>query len=161
MRRAIIAAMAAALLVAACSTPVPIDPTIVAPVTTTTEAEHVDDDTIHVSLSEFVISDFELVDGEEYTFTVTNDGAVAHELRFVTPEDVMAHEHEEGHGDEAGAPVIALEPGETGTLTIVYDAAYFQAACLLPGHYDAGMFVTLSEGSMDMDMGHDDDDHEG
>lgn len=115
------------------------------------DVPEVEDEAIHVSLFEFEITEFDVQDGEEITLVVTNDGYVAHELRFVMPGDIEGHEHDE-HGDMAdAAPVIALDPGETGTLTFTYDAMYFQAVCLLPGHYEAGMFLQFSEPMADMD----------
>ena len=95
---------------------------------------------VDIVLNEFSITPFGVEEGETVVFNVTNEGAVAHEFRFTSPD--MVHEHERGHGDMGD--VLALAAGESGTLTVTFDEGYTRAACLLPGHYEAGMFTDIA-----------------
>ncbi len=141
-----LAAFALTLLFAACSTPAPEAPVAPAPVEDHDEhAEEPADHTeevreIDISLTEFSITPFEVEQGETVKFNVTNDGVVPHEFRGVMPD--MDHDHDADHeGDSALA--LLLEPGESGEITLTFDMIT-EIACLLVGHYEAGMFVDLS-----------------
>ena len=81
--------------------------------------------------------------GETVRFDVTNTGKVRHEFRIDSVAGNAEHrammrempdmKHDEGNS-------IALAPGATGHLAWTFThAGSFQYACLIPGHYEAGM----------------------
>ncbi|MNR71299.1 plastocyanin [compost metagenome] len=81
--------------------------------------------------------------GETVRFVVSNAGAMLHEMVLGT---VLAHgEHaaqmREHPGMEHDAPNMAhVKPGATGQLVWQFtEPGEFQFACLVPGHYEAGM----------------------
>jgi uncharacterized cupredoxin-like copper-binding protein len=138
--------------------------TTVAP--TTTMASHGDADTgstgdsdrtVEVLMTEFAfdVDPLEVAAGETIEFVVTNAGVVPHEFRLSNThriEEHMASGHE-GHGGgddetaesghhEDGDIVLMLEAGETSSIVATFpeDTTMFtEVACLLPGHYEAGM----------------------
>jgi len=91
--------------------------------------------------------------GQEVTFTFVNEGELRHDAFIGDEEAQDMHEEEarmaddEGHGghgaDEEDA--IIVEPGETGTLTYRFTkSGETLIACHEPGHYAAGMKVTIT-----------------
>lgn len=64
----------------------------------------------------------------------------------------MRDDHEEGEGDgghheEDGDVFVVLEPGQTDEFTVTFPhdmTVYTETACLLPGHYEAGMKGVIS-----------------
>ena len=94
--------------------------------------------------------------GEIVTFTVRNDGSIPHEFRITNHEAAETH-LAAGHGDHdeeimAGEPmvmdgdlVLLLDPGQAASITVKFDedANYDLIACLLPGHFEAGMAAPL------------------
>ena len=164
MKRILTLAIASAMILAACGgTELP-EPYPTAPAPTTTEmpdmpemehdeheeeAEHQEDEigealtmrAIDVVMDEFTITPFTVEEGETVVFNVRNDGVLPHEFRFGSADD--SHEHEESH-DGMEMDVLALEPGEAGSITITFDGTYTEVACRLVGHYEAGMFTPLS-----------------
>ena len=91
--------------------------------------------------------------GETIRFRFTNRGEVAHDA-FIGDRDAQ-HEHEadmrenddnghgDGHGDEAD-DAVTVEPGDTADLTYTFDEdETLEIGCHQPGHYDAGMKVTV------------------
>ena len=100
---------------------------------------------------------------ETVRFVFTNQGDIAHDA-FIGDEaaqeehEAEMHEAEqdmngdmddeaagddEAHGDEEDA--ISLEPGETGEITYTFDEpGEILIGCHEPGHYDAGMIVTVN-----------------
>lgn len=110
--------------------------------------------TIEVSMREtddgamiFVPDVIEVAEGETVRFAITNDGLIEHEFLFNTTMKIEAHKVEMMSGDahrHASANAITLDPGESGALAWTFDAAgVFAFACLIPGHYEAGMFGPL------------------
>jgi uncharacterized cupredoxin-like copper-binding protein len=95
----------------------------------------------------------EVTAGERVRFVFTNTGEIAHDA-FVGDKDAQADheaemrdadgdEHGGGHGDES-EDAITLEPGDTGELTHTFDeAGTLEIGCHQPGHYDAGMRMTV------------------
>ncbi len=93
--------------------------------------------------------------GETVRFELVNQGAVPHEFRLTTAHAAAEHvaSGHEGHGDEGegegghGHEEMLLEvaAGATDHLTVTFaeDAEWDQIACLIPGHYEAGMFGEL------------------
>jgi uncharacterized cupredoxin-like copper-binding protein len=96
-------------------------------------------------------------EGEEVQFVFTNDGKVRHEAYIGTPDEQAEHEKEmaeggtgsEGHDAHGGSGddnnKITLAPGKTGTLTYRFDkAGTYEIGCHEPGHYAAGMKMTVT-----------------
>lgn len=126
---------------------------------------------IEIEASEFAFSPdpVEVVAGETVTFVIDNVGAVEHEL-VVTNQAAIdehledaAHEegeatgeeetgHEEGeaadeaeHGSEFEHEVV-FDAGATARLTVTLSggaAEFTKIACLIPGHFESGMFANL------------------
>ncbi|MCE8000939.1 MAG: copper oxidase [Rhodobiaceae bacterium] len=91
----------------------------------------------------------EVQPGETVRFAISNDGLIEHEFVFDTPAEIIAHKdemmmdaaHDMAHDSDNA---ITLEPGEDGELAWSFsNAGVFEFACLIPGHYDAGMFGPL------------------
>ena len=83
--------------------------------------------------------------GETIRFVVHNAGKIAHELVLGTDEDIRAHAEDMKKGTDhshshAGAAAISVAPGQTGELVVTFSkTGTLQMACLIPGHYEAGM----------------------
>ena len=86
--------------------------------------------------------------GETVRFVVANKGATKHELVLGTADELAKHaelmrkfpnmEHDDPNA-------VAVEPGKTGTLVWRFDnAGTFEFACLVPGHFEAGMKGSLT-----------------
>jgi len=87
--------------------------------------------------------------GETIKFVVTNKGAIAHEFSIATKDEHM--EHGEMMMDNPtmhhapGGNVISIKPGETEELIWSFENAWqIEAACNIPGHYDAGMHSSVT-----------------
>ncbi|MEY3610926.1 MAG: hypothetical protein RJB14_648 [Pseudomonadota bacterium] len=83
--------------------------------------------------------------GETIRFVVYNAGKVEHELVLGNDEDIRAHaenmkkgtDHSHSH---AGAAAISVAPGQKGELVVTLSkTGTLQMACLIPGHFEAGM----------------------
>ena len=125
-----------------------------APVVVTDGDTHNDGDvdrTVDVTLSEFDFSfdgDSVLVveAGETVQFVVTNAGVVEHEFRLTTAAEAAKHVgtghtgHDDGIGEGDGI-LLLVAVGETGTIDVTFTESgeYDIVACLIPGHYEAGM----------------------
>ena len=83
--------------------------------------------------------------GETIRFVVHNAGKVAHELVLGTDADIRAHAEDMKKGTDhshshAGAAAISVAPGQTGELVVTFPkTGTLQMACLIPGHFEAGM----------------------
>lgn len=86
--------------------------------------------------------------GETVRFVVRNGGKMLHETVLGTKPELQEHyelmkkfpdmEHDEPH-------MVHLKPGETGEMIWQFTrAGEFHFACLMPGHYDAGMMGKIS-----------------
>ena len=93
---------------------------------------------------------FDFAAGHTVTFQVANEGDVRHEFYV---GDIASHEqhaadirqgaHESDVHDNPAA--VAVEPGETGTLTYTFDeAGELLVGCHEPGHYEAGMVAPIT-----------------
>ncbi|SDX70178.1 cupredoxin domain-containing protein [Roseicitreum antarcticum] len=91
----------------------------------------------------------EVQPGETVRFAISNDGMIEHEFIFNTTAEIMAHKddmmseaaHDMPHDTDNA---ITLQPGESGELAWTFaSAGEFRFACLIPGHYEAGMFGPL------------------
>jgi uncharacterized cupredoxin-like copper-binding protein len=81
--------------------------------------------------------------GETVRFVVRNEGRILHEMVLGTQEELEQHaeqmrrfpgmEHDEPH-------MLHVRPGKAGELAWTFNrAGEFQFACLVPGHFEAGM----------------------
>lgn len=86
--------------------------------------------------------------GETVQFTITNEGENAHEFVMDTFANVAEHKEvmakfPEMEHDDPNA--VRLQPGEKGTIVWTFaNVGGFEFACLIPGHYEAGMHGTLT-----------------
>lgn len=85
----------------------------------------------------------EVKKGEQIRFVITNDGELAHEFMLDSPENNAKHKAameknpEMEHDDPNGK---RLEPKKTSEILWKFDKeGTFEFACLIPGHYGAGM----------------------
>ncbi len=126
--------------------------------------DHADDDhdadsavdvdrTVEVAMEEFAFepSEFEAMGGETIEFVVSNLGVVEHEFRLSNEHRIVEHlaaghaDHDDqaaGEHHEGGDVILLVEPGETGSVIVTFGedtALYSEVACLIPGHYEAGM----------------------
>lgn len=109
------------------------------------QAQAGDSAEVQITLTEFEIemSQTRFETGVPYRFVVTNSGAVAHELMFMPPVQPGAMDMEEM--DEMAVAMFEdeeLPPGSTVERTITFPnpgQGSLEAACHLPGHYEAGM----------------------
>lgn len=99
----------------------------------------------------FSLDTIEVHVGETVRFEVTNEGVIEHEFRLTNQDEIdahlaMGHEamHDEGEGEEH-ATFMLVPPGETKTIDLTFDAdgVINLFACMLPGHYEAGMVGNL------------------
>lgn len=71
-------------------------------------------------------------------FIVTNVGAIPHEF-MIMPRGVTEHDHALAEVHEE-----MLGPGMTAILEFTFtQAGEYEFSCLLPGHYEAGMYVPI------------------
>ena len=115
---------------------------------------------IEVTMSEFAFepSVIEVAAGETVTFIIENVGVVEHEFRLSNAHRIDEHiasghadhhDGQEGHHDEDGDVIGLVAAGDTAQLTFRFpeDATlYTHVACLIPGHYEAGMVAELTTG---------------
>ena len=97
---------------------------------------------VEVSLVEFAVvtSTTTYQVGQEYTFTVTNDGEFPHEF-IIEPVGAL-REPIEADGESAAIDIV--EPGATETLTWTFtEPGLYQFACHIRSHYPQGMAVTI------------------
>jgi uncharacterized cupredoxin-like copper-binding protein len=95
----------------------------------------------------FTPSRIEVREGETIRFVVRNSGKVLHEMVIGTPAELQAHAElmKKHPGMEHDEPYMAhVSPGKRGTLTWNFNRpGTFQFACLIPGHFEAGMTGTI------------------
>lgn len=115
-----------------------------------------DDGTIEISAFDdfrFDPNEVTVQAGEEVTFALTNEGEIVHEF-VLGPESVqMAHEEAMAEGGdmegmmepEGQLAAVELEPGESVEVTVTFpEAGEMPFGCHEPGHFDAGMFGTVT-----------------
>jgi uncharacterized cupredoxin-like copper-binding protein len=85
--------------------------------------------------------------GDTIRFTVRNSGELPHEMVIGTMDDLKKHaELMRGSREMAhdGANVAHVAPGATGRIVWQFTrAGEFYYACLVPGHFEAGMIGTI------------------
>ena len=85
--------------------------------------------------------------GQTVKIIARNDGKVQHEIVLGTPAEIIQHRESMQRDPHLahGAPNMAhVAPGESEQL--IWQFAHkgkFEFACLLPGHYEAGMSGTI------------------
>lgn len=86
-------------------------------------------------------------EGETVRFVVRNTGRMLHEMVIGTPEELARHaalmakfptmQHDEPY-------MVHVDPGKTGEIVWHFNrAGQFEFACLIAGHYEAGMRGTI------------------
>lgn len=89
----------------------------------------------------------EVREGETIRFVVRNAGKVLHEMVIGTPEELAEHAAlmRKFPGMEHDEPYMThVKPARTGRMVWNFNRpGTFQFACLIPGHFDAGMKGTL------------------
>jgi uncharacterized cupredoxin-like copper-binding protein len=101
-----------------------------------------------IRMSEFA---FEPNDAEanagKVTITAPNDGKVVHELVLLeTDDDPASLPTKNGEVDESTAvgEIADVEPGATKEGTFDLKPGKYAMVCALPGHYDGGMYGSLT-----------------
>jgi uncharacterized cupredoxin-like copper-binding protein len=102
--------------------------------------------TIHIDMSDamrFTPEHISVKQGETVRFIVRNSGRLPHEMVLGTEKELKEHyevmkKHPEmEHADEN---MVTVQPGKTGEIIWQFTrAGRVDFACLLPGHYEAGM----------------------
>jgi len=81
--------------------------------------------------------------GETVKFVVANSGKVLHEMVLGTTEELKAHAElmkKFPDMEHADANMAHVKPGAKGEIVWQFTrAGEYQFACLIPGHYEAGM----------------------
>lgn len=102
--------------------------------------------TIRVAMTDrmrFAPEHLTLRKGETVRFVVANKGAVLHEMVLGTAQALKEHAElmKKYPGMEHDEPSMAhVKPGATGEIVWQFSqAGEFQFACLIPGHFEAGM----------------------
>jgi len=99
----------------------------------------------------FTPSNIEVRAGETIRFVVHNAGKTAHEMVLGSDDEIREHAqamqqgagHGDGHSHGTGVS-IEVAAGHKGELVVKFDqATTLQMACLIPGHYEAGMRGTV------------------
>jgi uncharacterized cupredoxin-like copper-binding protein len=102
--------------------------------------------TIEVGMGDdmrFKPADIQVKRGETIKFVVKNHGALTHEMVLGTMKELKEHaalmrKSPEMEHDDPNA--VSVEPGKTGALIWQFTkAGTFDYACLVPGHFEAGM----------------------
>ena len=106
--------------------------------------------TITVTMSDdmrFTPASFSVRRGETIRFVVHNRGAAEHEMVIGTDATLREHAKEMRAMpgmDHTDPNMVRVKPGGDGELTWTFDrGGRFSVACLVPGHYEAGMKGTI------------------
>lgn len=90
--------------------------------------------------------------GQEVRFVFANEGKIRHEAYVGDADEQAEHEEAMKAGDDGGGhdahgggnSKVTVDPGKEGDLTHRFDeAGTFEIGCHEPGHYDAGMKITV------------------
>jgi uncharacterized cupredoxin-like copper-binding protein len=102
--------------------------------------------TVNVTMSDtmrFSPSSVRVRKGETIRFLLHNRGAMLHEMVLGTGEALRRHATQMRNGtamEHAQAYIVHVKPGASGQLVWTFDqAGRFEFACLIPGHFEAGM----------------------
>jgi uncharacterized cupredoxin-like copper-binding protein len=87
-------------------------------------------------------------EGDTVRFVVRNMGRMLHEMVIGTPDELAKHAAlmAKFPNMEHGAPyMVHVDPGKTGEIVWHFNrAGNFEFACLIAGHYEAGMRGTIT-----------------
>ena len=94
----------------------------------------------------FEPADIKVAAGQTVRFNLVNEGNLIHEFRLSNSHRIeehiaAGHDDEGGHEEDADI-VVTLEGGESRTIDVTFPSdltVYTEVACLIPGHYEAGM----------------------
>lgn len=112
------------------------------------------DRTITIDMSDkmrFTPSNIQVRKGETVRLIVRNQGKVRHELSLGTQKDLLTHleamkKYPDMEHDEPNS--VSLDPGKQGEIVWQFTrAGTVHFACLIPGHYEAGMKGAVRVGS--------------
>jgi uncharacterized cupredoxin-like copper-binding protein len=91
----------------------------------------------------FVPDKIEVREGETVRFVLKNNGKLLHELVLGTRKDLEAHASMMRRGESMPhdqSYIAHVTPGQTGEIVWKFNqAGRFDFACLVPGHFEAGM----------------------
>jgi uncharacterized cupredoxin-like copper-binding protein len=96
-------------------------------------------------------SSIQVKQGETVRFVVKNQGKVKHELSLGTQKELLEHLEQmkkfpDMEHDEPGK--VTLAPGKQGEILWQFTkAGTVDFACLMPGHYEAGMKGAVKVGN--------------
>lgn len=99
----------------------------------------------------FTPSGLQVKQGETVRLLIRNKGNARHELSLGTQKELLAHleamkKYPDMEHDEPNS--ITLEPGKQGEIIWQFTrAGTVHFACLIPGHYEAGMKGTVRVGA--------------
>lgn len=96
----------------------------------------------------FIPGDIQVRQGESIRFIVRNQGKVMHEMVIGTMAELKSHgqamRQHAGMEHHAG-DMVHVAPGKKGEMIRQFpETGEFQFACLLPGHFEAGMVGKLT-----------------
>jgi len=131
-----------------------------APATTPGSGDNARARTVEVEMRDiaFFPDAVEVQAGETVRFVFTNAGAVVHDA--VVGDEAAQDEHETDmqtemsedsggmdHADNDDESALTVQPGDTGELTHTFaEGDELLIGCHEPGHYDAGMKITVNVG---------------
>jgi len=96
----------------------------------------------------FAPKDLQVKLGETVRLVAVNAGKVLHEVVIGTPQELRAHaEMMKKHpGMEHEEPwMVHVDPGQKGAFVWTFNrAGTFEFACLIPGHFEAGMIGRIT-----------------
>lgn len=97
----------------------------------------------------FTPNSFAVEKGETVRIKISNRGELEHEFVLDTRENNQIHKEQMAKQPDEDAHQmpnsITLQPGEKGEIIWTFtNAGEFEFACLIPGHYESGMFGTAS-----------------
>lgn len=102
--------------------------------------------TIKVDMSDafrFTPSDVVIKRGETVRFVISNSGKQLHEMVLGTPQELQQHAElmkKFPNMEHADANMAHVKPGAKGDIVWQFNkAGEYQFACLIPGHFEAGM----------------------
>jgi uncharacterized cupredoxin-like copper-binding protein len=83
-----------------------------------------------------------------YHFVVSNQGSVEHEFYIIPPESAQISQEQVKQDALAGIPAPQLQPGQSANFDYTFTKAAppgtLEFACHLPGHYEAGMHLSIT-----------------
>lgn len=111
--------------------------------------------TIDLDMSDamrFAPAELAVKQGETVRFRLKNSGKVMHEMVLGTMQDLKKHAQamrkESGMDHHGEAGMVHVAPGRSGSLVWQFTRpGEFNYACLVPGHFEAGMVGTIKVGS--------------